>query len=398
MEKKLVINCANCDTRKVREETLAAYDRITINAAVIFTDAGSRAILDKYPVTMNCASILDVDGDVRVTSVNGKGQIRSTDTPDGRQFLIVNGALDIGPGTEAVLKQYVGILVNGSVTYPESLGGALGGMTVNGTTCCYPDGAVVLKSSAVIDRTFALRAKNNLYWAKKRMIMVDPALDPAALAAKGATFSAPEILVAESKVEALIGLLDERADITIVPDDGTAVICDDVTLDSGTLRRYGKKLYILGDVTVEQDGQAVLEQLEYLNIRGDVTVPKELKDLLLEKAAEITGDVEISVSYTGRVIHDKVSVRISRWLLEQEPDGIHVDDCAKVTIDPDVPGELILHRLTIRDCAKVSCTPDQEDALAAVCDDVAQIGGASGKEETSEQTNRKVINCTSYVM
>ena len=69
-----------------------------------------------------------------------------------------------------------------------------------------------------------------------------------------------------------------------------------------------------------------------------------------------------------------------------------------MTIDPDVPGELILHRLTIRDCAKVSCTPDQEDALAAVCDDVAQIGGASGKEETSEQTNRKVINCTSYVM
>ena len=40
----------------------------------------------------------------------------------------------------------------------------------------------------------------------------------------------------------------------IVP-DGTAVVRDDVTLDQGTLRRHGSKLYVIGDVTVpETDG------------------------------------------------------------------------------------------------------------------------------------------------
>lgn len=413
MDKKMIINTGTCDVRKVKEETLQAYGQITINAAMILANEQSRALLSKYPVTMSCAQVLDVEGDVRVSTVNGSTQIKSTDVLAEKRYLLVNGSLEIGPNTQKVLEKYVGITVNGSVTYPESMSGALGMMTVNGSTICYPDGAVVLKRNAVIDRLFALRARSGLYWAAKRLIMVDPQLNPAALEAKGARFSSKTAILAESKVEGLIGLIDEKTEIVIVP-DGTAVILDDVTLDNGIVKKYGKKLYIVGDLEVNRDSAEALERLEYLNVRGDAAVTGELKDLLMEKVQEIAGDMEVT---KGRTMSDKISVRISKWMLEREPEGISVSDCVTVKIDKDVDNGLILERLSISDCASVCCTSEQEAAVTAICEDVAAIQtddsgsrlfkgvfnergeyNATGVNNTPDSPNTQVINAAEYVM
>lgn len=396
MEKKTVINTSVCDVRNVSEKTLAAYGELSINTALLLANSRSRALLAQYSVTLNCAKVLDVEGDVQVSTVNGSVQIKSTDVPTGKRFLIVNGSLGIGPDTQRALEQYVGILVNGSVTYPESLSGALGMLTVNGSTTCYPDGAVVLKRKAVIDRLFVLRAREALYWAGKRLIMVDPKLDPAALEAKGAKFSAPEAILAESKVEGLIGLLDEKADIIIVP-DGTAVVQDDVALDSGTLKKYGSKLYITGDLTVEQEGAAALEGLEYLNVRGDVLVAENLKDLLMEKAQEIEGEVTV-LKARGLTLRDQPMVRVTRRMLEREPEGVLVMDCAIAKLDEDVEEQLILERLSISDCAMVKCTREQEDAVTAVSQDVAQIGGEEEGGFGLPDDDAKAINAAEYVL
>lgn len=315
MAKKMVVNAAACDVRKVSEETLAAYESIVINAATVLTNEASRALLGKYPVVMNCANAVDVEGDVQVRTVNGSDRIAATDRiPACKQYLIANGSVTVDPGTEKILENYVGMTVNGSITYPESLSGFLSMATVNGSALCYPDGAVILKSSAVIDRLFALRAKNSLYWSRKRMVMVDPALDGEALAQKGTRFQTKQVILAESKVESLIGLIDEQADIVIVP-DGTSVVADDLTLDDIAVKKYGKKMYVIGDVKAKEAGRGALESLEYLNIRGDVLVDSSLRELLLTKAQEIGGEVK---SMGGRYITDHIRVKISRWLLEQE--------------------------------------------------------------------------------
>lgn len=395
MEKKTVINTGVCDVRKVSEEALASYGELSINAALVLADSRSRALLAQHSVNLNCAKVLDVEGDVQISTVNGSAQIKSTDVPTGKRYLIVNGSLEIGPDTRQALEQYVGIMVNGSVTYPESLSGALGMLTVNGSTNCYPDGAVVLKRRAVIDRLFALRAREALYWAGKRLVMVDPRLDPAALEAKGARFSAREAILAESKVEGLIGLLDEKADIIIVP-DGTAVVQDDVTLDSGTWKKYGSKLYIIGDLTVEQEGAAALEGLEYLNVRGDVLVAENLKDLLLEKAQEIQGEVTV-LKTRGLTLRNQPMVRVTRRMLEREPEGVLVVDCSMVKLDKDVEEQLILGRLSIFDCSMVECTRDQEDAVTAVSRDVSQIGDEEEEDNfVGDQVKR--INAAEYVL
>lgn len=400
MAKKLTINCASCDTRKVTEEKLAAYEEVTINAALVLSSAESRAIMDRYPVTMNCAKVLDVEGDVQVSTINGHAAIKSTDVPTGeRRYLIVNGSLEIGPDTRSVLEGYVGILVNGSATYPESVNGCLGMLTINGSTLCYPDGAIVLKKDAVIDRTFALRAKNSLYWSAKRMIVVDPKLDVEVLKQKGATFSTKEAIIAESKVEQMAELLDERTEIVVVP-DGTAVILDDVTLNAGIVKKYGTKLYILGDLTIEKEGENALESLEYLTVQGDISVHQSLEHAVYAKDGEITGDVR--VIRHSKVLRDKVKARISAWMLEREKDGLLVMDCAEVQIDPDVTLELITEKLSIRDCATVVCTEEQEAAVNSICEGVADVGPQEGENGLGgmirDMINGSTINAADYVM
>lgn len=407
MAKKMVINCANCDARKVTEETLSAYESVMINAATVFVSPETKELLNRYGATMNCANVMELDADVEVSTVNGSARIDSSDVVTGRKYLTVNGSLEIGPDTQDVLERYVGISVNGSVTCPESISAYLGKIKVNGATTCYPDGAIILKRSAVVDRLFALRAKQRLYWSAKRMIMVDEALDAALLEKKGATFSSREVIMTESKVESLIGLVDEKADIIIVP-DGTAVILDDVELDEMTVKKYGSKLYIIGDVNVKEE--AALSALEYLNIRGDAKVPAELKAKLLEALTQIDGDIQIPKKPKGRHMEDKMTVRISKWMLEKEPDGISISDCMTVKIDPDVPKEWILERLSITDCMKVDCDPEQEDAVTAICEDVMTVG--SGTEDDTgvggiikgalggmkDLLNTKMVNAADYVM
>ncbi len=409
MAKKLMINCANCDARNILEENYAHYEQITINCAMVLTNPNAKAVMNKLPLVLNCANVLEIEGDVDLRTVNGSSEIKQSDAvPGSKYYMMVNGSLTIGPNTQAQLAQCVGMSINGSLTCPESIYASLSGVTVNGSTTSYPDGAILLKRSAVIDKLFALRAKSSLYWSSRRMIMVDPQLDADKLRAKGVTFSTKEVIISQSNVEPLIDLIDENAEIIIVP-DGTAVVLDDITLNEDALRRYGKQLYVIGDVTVSENADA-LDEIQYLNIRGDVKVPQAHKEKLLRVLTEISGEVEIAKP-KGAVLEDKPYLKITKWMLEQQPLGVYVSDCAIVKIADDIPKELILHRLHIEDCAMVKCSEELEDAVTMVCADVAKIGGgeeadgmgvgdmlkaAMGGIKGALET--KVINAADYVL
>ena len=378
MAKKLMINCATCDARNILEENYAHYEQITINCAMVLTSPNAKAVMNKLPFVLNCANVLEVDGNADVRTVNGSAEIKHGDLiPASKYYMLVNGSLTIGPDTQEQLSQCVGMTINGSLTCPESIYATLSGIKVNGSTVCYPDGAIVLKRNAVIDKLFTLRAKNSLYWSSRRMIMVDRELDVDKLRAKGVTFCTKEVIASQSNIEALIDLIDENAKIVIVP-DGTAVVLDDITLDSDTLRRYGKQLYVIGDVTVSADATA-LDELEYLNIRGDAKVPQEHKERLLKVLTKISGEIRIAKP-KGATLEDKPFVKITKWMLEQQPMGIDVSDCAIVKIADDIPKELIVQRLRIEDCAVVKCSEELEDAVTMICTDVAQIGNNESED------------------
>lgn len=398
MAKKLLINCASCDARKIREDDYAHYEAININTAALFTSPEAKAVLNRLPVSIDCANVIELEGDVDLRTVNGRGEIRSEDAvPERKFYMLVNGVLNIGPDTRKQLAQCVGMTINGALKCPESVYAYLSGVMINGSVACYPDGAIVLKRNAVIDGLFALRAKSALYWTERRMIMVDAELDAEALKSKGASFSSKEVIIARSKVEAMLGLIDERAELTIVP-DGTAVVLDDITLDAAALHRHGKRLYVIGDVTVPENASA-LNELEYLNIRGDARVPEQHREKFLDKLADISGEVKLARP-KGASIVDKPIVKVTKWMLEQQPAGIEVIDCAVVKIADDIPKELLAERLRIEDCGVVKCGEELEDTIAMVCENVGRIGGESDSVMAGlkDMMETKFINAAEYIL
>lgn len=400
--KKMMVNCAVCDMRSVSEETLKNYEQITVNAATVLVTAEKKDLINRYNVMLNVADVIEVPAgeNVRVISQNGSYELTADRVPqDGETlFLFVNGVLNIAADALEAAQKYYQINVNGSVTMPKSISGKLHNLSVNGSVNTYPDGAIRLNRNAKIDKTFPLRAKENaLYWASRRLIFTDLALNVEKLRSRNVRFAAKTALIAESLAEAVVPMLSEDTDILIVP-DGTQFFGFDARMNKRFLKKFGTKAYINGDLTVEEDAADVLPQIEYLYINGNVKLPETLADAFEDVDAHYN---ELVIQKkTGKIIEDKVRATVDKALLEKYADGILVTDCAMVHIAKDISPELILERLTIADCAQVYCTEQQEAAVSAVSKDVASIGGADDTTAGGLQWDPdfKVINASDYVM
>lgn len=407
--KKMMVNCAMCDMRSVSEETLKRYEQITVNAASVLVTPETKELVNRYNVTLNAADVIEVPAgeNVRVASHNGAFELTADGAPkEGETAILwVNGALTVGADALSAAQGYFKIHVNGSVTMPKSMSGKLTNLSVNGAVKAYPDGAILLRRNAEIDRTFPLRAKDNaLYWASRRLVFTDETLDVLRLTEKGVRFSAPNALIVESLAEAVTPLLTEDTDILIVP-DGTKFVNSDVKMNRRFLKKYGAKTYINGDLTVEASASEVFDGIEYLYVNGDVKLPEELAEAFEDVDAHY--DELVIRKKTGKVIGDVVRASIDRAVLEKYLDGVAVTDCAMVYIAEDVPPELIMERLTVSDCAQVFCAKEQEAAVSAVSKDVGVIGGKDEESGFVTDTvtgtlhlnpNVKVINAAEYVM
>ncbi|MEI2995374.1 MAG: hypothetical protein V8T24_11055 [Roseburia hominis] len=84
-------------------------------------------------------------------------------------------------------------------------------------------------------------------------------LDAAEPAEKQVRFETQELLVTESNVEAAVPLVGAATTLTVVPDGcGYVDEVDGVSLDERLLRKYGKKLYINGDVSLDANSTPYL--------------------------------------------------------------------------------------------------------------------------------------------
>lgn len=399
-KKKLVINAAVCDARNVNEEKLANYESTTINAAVLFTTPETNALLHNHNVMMNCAEVLELDKDTDIIIHNGSCTISASVAAGKKAFLTVNGSLNIEPGAEKALARFVGIHVNGSVTYPESLAPCLGSLKVNGSTNTYPDDAILLKNTFIVDRTFIKRCRNSKYFSRKRVVIIDNSLDVAEMVNKGVMFITKTAIVSESLVDAALPLFQDTTEIIPVP-DGCSFVNDDAELTKALLMKYGTKLYINGHLIIDSTSGELLEKIEYLHVNGDIRLPKSLEEAFFKINAQYNNLMFVR----GKCITNKVSLKIDKRMLEQNPDGISVTDCVNVTIAEDVPPELILERLELKECVNVSCFPEQRSFVEQVSDDVVNID-ESGKglkgilsnfiSEKESLDNVKMINASSY--
>lgn len=387
-KKTLSVKAAVCDVRAVTEEALAGYERVSISCATLISTPEARTLLGKYPVEVKSANTIDAASGVKVSTVNGSMQLTpSQASAEEKTILLLNGSMDIAPGSEEALKNYAAAIVNGAVAAPESMAGLLSGFTVNGTVNTYPDGCIRLGSTVVLDRTFPLRAKQDgLYYAASRIVALSKDIDFEKLAEKNVRFATKKLLIAESLVEAALPLFDERADIQILP-DGCAYLNDDTVLNESVVRRHGGKLCVNGDLTISENGPW-LAQVTCLRVDGDILVTRELEDWLN------TADAHYETRYLvgGTLVTGRTSVHVTRAMLEGAENGLSLVSCAEVTVAEDVSEQLLREKLVnIIACARVVCPEELVAAVELLSQDVAFIGPAqSGEEEKKEKNPNEV--------
>ena len=399
MGKKLVIDTMFCDLRKMQESTLSQYDSIRIDAMMAVTNPRARELMSRYPIQMDCMHAVDLDDETTLNTLNGKTVFTGRNTPNGRQYLIVNGTMTIAPDAGDALRQYMGLTINGLVLCPDSLATVLASKAaVNGKIETYPDGAAVLKSNAVIDRTFALRAEpGRLYWASQRLIAVDDGLDGEELAAKGVRFAAREAYLTESLAESMAPLFDPDTRLVILP-DGTAVEQDDLTLNGAALRRLGSSLLVLGDLRLTDDCAEALSDLDYLQVEGDVYLPESMADAL-DAVTETILDGEVHY-LAGKPLFDKLNITVDRSLLDAFSDGLTLVDCQNVTLDGSLTPADVIDHLAFYDCKSITCPAALVSAVNAVADGMGSVSaGDSGEEDsTPDDGDVQRIDAMSYIL
>lgn len=404
-QKNYLLNCDVCDTRKMREEDYSGYEKMMINTDLVIVSPSSKSILNRLPLTLNhdCTIEFEDDAEIKVQAINGSYEITGTTAVHEHTLLSVNGDLTIYPGTEESLQKYERIHVNGSVTCPKSLEGCLTKLSANGSVSVYPDDCVILDDTFIVDKYFPLRAREGRkYYVKDVVIVQDKSADMEKLVQKNVQFITRQLIVPEEMAEACVELFDEKAEFTVTP-AGMMLHYGDAVLNEQLVEKDGDCIYVYGNLTIPDNAnlRALSDSITKLTVKGNVTLKKNQAEDFKKLNAEYS---ELTFKWEGRLIENKISVKIDKTLLESSPDKVLVRSTAAAKIAPDITPELILDRLVIENCAKVSCSEEQESAVAAVSQNVGIIGDAS-ELNLSEMVggvkdllSTKVINADSYVM
>lgn len=404
-KKNYVLNCDVCDTRKIKEEDYSGYEKMMINADVVVVNASSKSVLNRLPVTINqdCTIEIADDMDVELKTMNGAYEITGTTAVQEHTLLIVNGALNIHPGTENTLEKYEKIYVNGSVRYPKSLEAYLTKLSVNGSVLIYPDECVILDSTFLVDKFFPMRAKEGMkYFVENKVIVQDKTVNLEKLVRKKVQFITRQLIVPEELVESCVELFDEKVEFVVIP-AGMTFHYGDADLNEQLLEKEGSNIYVYGELHVPDDIEieVLSKEITKLVVKGNVLLKKSQEECFKKLNVEYN---QLEFKWEGRIIENKPSIRVDKTLLENSPNKVLVRNAATIKIVSDVTPELILDRLVIENCAKVSCSEEQESAIAAIAQNVAKIG-ESGRDEPSgrmegikELYSTNMITADSYVM
>ncbi len=404
-KKNYLLNCDVCDTRKIKAEDYSGYEKMIINADVVVVSASSKSVLNRLPVTINQDFTIEVadDIDVELKTINGSYEIAGTTAVQEHTLLIVNGSLNIHPGTEDILEKYEKIHVNGTVGCPKSLEGYLTKLSANGSVALYPDDCVILGSTFIVDKYFPMRAKEGKkYYVENRVIVQDKTVDLEKLVQKNVQFVTKQLIVPEEMVESCVKLFDDKADFVVTP-AGMTLHYGDAVLTEQLLEKEGGSVYVYGELKIPEDfdAEVLADLITKFVVKGNVVLKKNQEESFKKLNIEYN---RLEFKWEGRIIENKQSVRVDKTLLESSPNKVLVRNVAAVKLASDVTPELILDQLRIENCAMVSCNEDQESAIAAIAQNVAKIGELGGEEfpgmmeGVKDLLSTKMINADSYIM
>lgn len=397
MEKKLVVNCDICDTRKANEEDLKKFEKICINADLLLVDEKSKAMLNRLPIECKLDETIQLEEkeEIGVINYNGKYEITKSLSCTEKKLLFVNGLLVIHPGTEEVLKSFIRIFVNGSVNYPDSMSAYINRIFVNGKMESYPDNYTMMEYNWILDPYFPIRAKENgNYFSAQTIEITNKAIDTSLLLKKGVHFKTKELYVLEEKLKDCAELFSEDVKFQVVP-TGFEFIKGNTIFENDLLLKYGNRLYVKGDFILEEKNKDDFSKIEALHITGTLYLPegqiKQLNQNILYDQIE---------TIKGNAIWKGSIVNLDKEMLSKNPKGISLIKCAIVQIDPTISEQELSEKVCLIKCAVVKCNKEQRAVIESIGNKIAKIQceGEENKIETNIEKGTQVINADRYIL
>jgi len=371
MDQKTMIKNVNIlDMRKTAKETLDKIGFIK-NVNLILVSPETAAFLTGIPVK-NVNTVAEIPADVETQTCMKHVTINASylsGIPSPR-FLLVMGKAIVAPDAtpELIDAKLEGMVVVGKLICPEAIAGLLQSKAklLMGTTTTYPEDAVVVATSLVLDDAFL----NTLDDGSQLVVIdslrvVDDVTSELIERKIRALHAHGSILCRQEHALTVKAKLVGSRNMTVIP-AGHRLIEGALTLDELTLQTLeNEQLFCMGDVIINSDvdSQALDRAISKLGTLGVILCPIALKDVLKTKCDMLNNRV---VLYEGTLWY----VDDGRQLLPDQfnyIDGlITIVVRAGMTIASDVSPEAILERIhKIHNLGDIVCQPEHVPAIEA---------------------------------
>lgn len=393
---KLMVNCDVCDARKAKIEELSRYESIVINTNVMLIDERSKAVLNSLPINCNAVEFLEMEGEVETIAINGHYELNDSIRVTQNSLLIVNGHLTIQPSAAEVIGNFKKIFVNGSLQYPQSMTSLLQKVRLNGCSECIPDGCEVLRNpNFTVSKYFPdMAEKGRTYYARDSIILWDASVVIDTLLQKNVRFVAPQFICTEKLLSQAAVMFDENTEFMEIPAD-CAFLNGDVLLSVDLAEHNNGRMFINGNLTLNQESTPALRKMQKLVVNGEVSLPQNQ----LYEFKKLNAQYQILNVIKGQRIKNQLEVKIDRTLLNAGRGSFSIVNCVCVTIDEDISPEEILGRLEFLNCACIKCSPNQRSAVETVGKNTAHIDTGEGEHKKNpDLTNARIINSGKYIL
>ncbi|NLY45406.1 MAG: hypothetical protein GX053_05395, partial [Tissierella sp.] len=230
----------------------------------------------------------------------------------------------------------------------------------------------------------------------------DKDLNIVSLKEAGTLFITKKAITAESLLEDAVALFDEQVEIKTIPDG--LIYTDGQILNDILIRKYGDKLYVDGDLTIDFESENALDKLTGLKVEGTVYIYGKFIDKFHNIDPEYNNIEEVK----GASIVDKAFLTIDKRKLGKYAEGVRVFDCGIVNVKDDIDTDEIEEKLEFVGCGVINCSEEQKSAIESVSKDVGLITASQkGKIDMFKdllggfglsESDTKVINAASYTM
>lgn len=270
-EKLLRINCNIACLLKDRANMLNQYDKISINCSTLIASEEVNAMLAQKGASINAANayVCDVQGDIIEIA---SGTVLDGNANYENRFLVSNGDLVLRETGAEALEKSTGMVVTGTLYYPASLPvSALA--KVRGAKKSYPAGMYPLIGSLALESLIKqIPSDQTRVWVSGKVSALDEKVLLEAEKA-GLKIACGSLFTYEGLDSRYGGMFDTESQ-TLVP-DGFEIIKNS-NLSPEIVALYGTKLYIQGNVTLEERDASCLDELEEVIIKGCASLPSSL--------------------------------------------------------------------------------------------------------------------------